>query len=813
MYVAYEATVLKYNLEKGSFQAILDIPAGGTIDTIFTDDDLLLLLGKGINGMDANLTIVDRNSSQVIDSASNLQWYARHLYGASISKQNNRIYGKTSGISSSDIAFWTYSDNGTLLSYEESTYYQDFSDAEKVWVFPANRRVVDEAGIVFDALTLSYLSSFALPDFIIDIDWIDGLPIAVHSEHKFTLFNDTTLLPILVAESDVSHGAVLNIMANNVISTVSIFRSNDNSTNGIEVEVISIADFISPEPIARDLDPANLTWSPDDSFVGPNDVLHFLSKEHEAIFRWDANSYNYGSTIHLFGSPQYVAYSQQTGTIYTVYEETRLIMKIKDDLEEPFATLPASPTGLVTAGQYLFAVTSENLFTVFYTFDSGGNLISSERGESSLDYVWNNSTQRIYYFRNDFDPGDMSWIQINSNGELGEKMKSGLQDSRYMHPILIHPHANYVLLGSGQFYDADTFERLNFTLPSSFDEGISSENGLLILRSSEEGFGTLEKWSNDIALLMTTRIDRNYNVKALLQTSNGRYVIALNSAVNGSPLFLVFEESLQTIYEPETRYTLSPSAAPSPIVSSGTPTNLESNYTLYPHSGPPSYQITPAPSKQPSNTFVPSVTPSPIVSSGTPTNLESNYTLHPHSGPPSYQITSPPIEHQPSDCTGTEVLLNVTLIENFEAEWILYDDCDDFTFIANKTSSVTCVPRSKYLFMIEALSGPGNFTLLYDNKFIHFNETIDVGKRFLFGEDNCRNHTDNISPSSAPSANFRCASNETNINITIGNVSIGGNDDNDEMKWQINAGCGLSYASVETGSGSMSACIPRDILS
>ena len=370
MYVSYEAIVLMYNKEKGSFDVIMDVPVGGTVDTIFTDENLLLLLGKGINGMDANLTTVDRNSSQVIDSASNLQLYARHLYGASISKQNNRIYGKTSGISSSDIAFWTYSDNGTLLSYEESTYYQDFSDAEKVWVFPANRRVVDEAGIVFDAITLSYLSSFALPDFIIDIDWIDGLPIAVHSEHKFTLFNDTTLLPILVAESDVAHGAVLNIMANGIISEVSIFRSNGNSTNGIDVEVISIADFLSPQPIVRDLDPANLTWSPDDSFVGPNDVLHFLSKEHEVIFRWDASNYNYSSTIHLFGSPQYIAYSQQTATIYTVYEETRLIMRIKDNLEEPFATLPASPTGLVTAGQYLFAVTSENLFTVFYTWKS-----------------------------------------------------------------------------------------------------------------------------------------------------------------------------------------------------------------------------------------------------------------------------------------------------------------------------------------------------------------------------------------------------------------------------------------------------------
>lgn len=140
-------------------------------------------------------------------------------------------------------------------------------------------------------------------------------------------------------------------------------------------------------------------------------------------------------------------------------------------------------------------------------------------------------------------------------------MKSGLQDSRYMHPILIHPQAKYALLGSGQFYDPDTFERLNFTLPSSFDEGISSENGLLILRSSKEGFGTLEKWSNDFALLMTTRIDRNYNVKSLLQTSNGRYVIALSSAVNGSPLFLVFEESLQTIYEPETRYPITFSGA------------------------------------------------------------------------------------------------------------------------------------------------------------------------------------------------------------------------------------------------------------
>lgn len=104
--------------------------------------------------------------------------------------------------------------------------------------------------------------------------------------------------------------------------------------------------------------------------------------------------------------------------------------------------------------------------------------------------------------------------------------------------------------------------------------------------------------------------------------------------------------------------------------------------------------------------------------------------------------------------------------------------------------------------MIEALNRPGNFTLLYDNKFIHFNETVDVGKRFLFGEDNCRNHSDSISPSLAPSANGSCAPDETNMNITHGYVSLGGNDEYDEMNWQLVPGCSLYYAdTIESGSG------------
>ncbi|MBW8883810.1 MAG: hypothetical protein JF612_03320, partial [Planctomycetia bacterium] len=166
----------------------------------------------------------------------------------------------------------------------------------------------------------------------------------------------------------------------------------------------------APTP-GQPVNPVGLAYTPDKIELAADGTLLLFSKANQSVFRWNPATQSYGATIPLVGTPDFMAYSAGTNTIYTAYH-SGLIRKIDlgaaTPTEVPFTSLQDVPIGLATAGQYLFAVDPSGAWNSHYTFAPDGTKVDSvEWNYYSSEYVWNDANQKMYFFRDDTSPNDL----------------------------------------------------------------------------------------------------------------------------------------------------------------------------------------------------------------------------------------------------------------------------------------------------------------------------------------------------------------------------------------------------------------------
>ena len=151
----------------------LDKNGGNELHVTNTADDVTemlmdgnLLFANRTSGLYARLTVINKSGLSVIAEWEN---YIDSLYGASIAPSRNKIFGRSEGISPSDITYATYDDAGNILEGGGSPYHGAYPNASETWVFPDDNKVVDSSGTVYNASDLTYNNSFATN--ITDIDF------------------------------------------------------------------------------------------------------------------------------------------------------------------------------------------------------------------------------------------------------------------------------------------------------------------------------------------------------------------------------------------------------------------------------------------------------------------------------------------------------------------------------------------------------------------------------------------------------------------------------------------------------------------
>lgn len=284
-----------------------------------TDASSLEILGSYLYiTASADVLSVDKQSGILLDSAD----YFYRMRGLDISPLAGKLFGRSVGVSPSDIVEVILNADGTLGNQDDSPYHGDYPSAEQIFVFPDETRAADNAGVVYNTTDLTYNGSLAGPfnDLAFDLD----NPIVVRGSKLMAYDED-----LLRTGQHTLANTPQSIFVHN--GTIFSFYTD---MSGTQVEHIPVS-MLEPAQPGEPVDPNGLSYLPDDVVIGQDGIVYLLSRAHLSIFRWSLATHGYLQTIPLVEAPDFIAYSEATQRLYLARPSGEIV---KLELPEAAAT-------------------------------------------------------------------------------------------------------------------------------------------------------------------------------------------------------------------------------------------------------------------------------------------------------------------------------------------------------------------------------------------------------------------------------------------------------------------------------------------
>jgi hypothetical protein len=280
------------------------------------------------------------------------------------------------------------------------------------------------------------------------------------------------------------------------LSPENVYQFRVSARNGSVVSDFSAIVEVDLEGVVdHRIDPSSVEFIADDVSLGANGLVYVLSLEYESIFVWNTTSQDWGVTIPLQGTPDYVAYSPGLPFAFTGYLDgsiNRIDLKLANPVEVPFAELPDSfdlECGMEATGAFLVVcVDSQNTDSFGYehrSYNMSGVLIDAEEERRSLyGAAWSEANRTLYYFKSSGLQYALS-SRINVDGTFGHQLSSFPDYFDALdHPIRVAPDGSVVVFGSGDVFDGIKLERI-YILPGSIEDGMWLQGEFFTLSSGE----------------------------------------------------------------------------------------------------------------------------------------------------------------------------------------------------------------------------------------------------------------------------------------------------------------------------------------
>lgn len=240
--------------------------------------------------------------------------------------------------------------------------------------------------------------------------------------------------------------------------------------------------------------------------------IYLASFDGGKLYVWSPSQNKYNNPINISVSlglsesdPTEIAYSESHNRIYIGYQNGSIRYV---DLENPteivsFNNVSMSVGGVAAVGDYVLIQDSSGAWNTHYIFAQDGTLTDQEDwNRRSQTYAWNETNSRVYFLRDGISPRDLHYETINQSsglitagGETPYHSSSGIR-----HPVRVSENGQFVILGSGRIFNADSLTEVTNLQRESVDTlslgGVlmfAEQNGLSLF---EEGdFSYLESIS------------------------------------------------------------------------------------------------------------------------------------------------------------------------------------------------------------------------------------------------------------------------------------------------------------------------------
>ena len=234
-------------------------------------------------------------------------------------------------------------------------------------------------------------------------------------------------------------------------------------------------------------------------------VFFFLIADQNTVVVFNSEESRYSVVVlDLIDneSPTEMAYSENHGRLYIGFSNGRIayLNKAGNQIRD-FVAIEQSVDGLASVGKYLLAQDNSGSWESHYVFDANGkNTSYVDWNQYSEFYAWNQTLNRVYFFKDTTSPNDIAFEEINQNtGQItsdGDSPYHG--DYSISGPIRVSPNGNRVFIGAGDIYNASSLEHIR-SIGMRVDDAIWAEStGLVVFKQIADA-------------VRLTRYDSRYN--------------------------------------------------------------------------------------------------------------------------------------------------------------------------------------------------------------------------------------------------------------------------------------------------------------
>lgn len=401
IFVAYDSQVVRLPVNGGSETHVHNTP--DSIDSLLIDGDILIVNRSA--PLYSRLTSVDVNTFDQLDE---IDEYVHSTNGASLAPSINKIFGRTQGISPSDIVMLDYDDSGMFGTVNDSPYHSTYPGGTRAWVFADETRVLDSSGTVYSTSDLTYSNSLGVS--VVDMTFVGtDIPIVLTPDDELVSFSNAMLetgrTSIQAGAKDIAvHG-----------SDVFVFREDETQPTEVNVQIVPLS-TISPDDPGQPISPIDLAYEVKDSVADSRGITYIISNAHPAIFRYDLATQAYIGSVPLPELADSLVYSPDLDRVY-VYAGSRRIYLVDNLADVPsvaqFTTAPLEADTLIALGSDLLVARNSSWSGWREMYGSNGELLDADLPCCySHFHFYDHPRERL--FTSD------GWLQYVGNGTFGE---------------------------------------------------------------------------------------------------------------------------------------------------------------------------------------------------------------------------------------------------------------------------------------------------------------------------------------------------------------------------------------------------------
>ncbi|MCA9413529.1 MAG: hypothetical protein KC944_20105 [Candidatus Omnitrophica bacterium] len=535
IFVGYLRSVSRIPLDSTEEQHLRDT-AEDLNELVATSDYLFILWGED------NITSCMKTTGAYIDSKE----YFDSMHGLSIASSLGRIFARDPDGNEVLAVEFEFDGKLGLRQQDTPTSSPRFPNAERTYLFPNDRRLVDDSGSVFDPRSLLYQNT--LPISFEEIVFYGDLPIIATGGVLYSFSNSLNQTGQYAPEH-----SPLKIS----LKDQSVFSFYAGGDREIDVEIISL-DFLTPELPGQSVDPMGLRFHPRESWLDSDSTIYLSDPANLSVHLWSLSERHFLESVSLSGSPTFVAYSGDTHRLYTAYGMHEIAqVKLEEGLDEqPFVMTQEEIAGLATAGEFVFVAQVRD-GRDHATYSPNGELIDlRDFGELSPEYVWDSINRKLFYIWN-LHPRDIVGQGISTEGIIGVERNSPFHDSEgYIQPVRVSPTGDAVIVGGGRVHDPETLDEIGY-LPNPISDVVWDKENLIAIRETDVST-QVQKIGPDYTILDSIEVDGDPH--RIFSASEELVVITV---VDDLPVFHILNSDLE-ILETSDHPTRTPTATASP---------------------------------------------------------------------------------------------------------------------------------------------------------------------------------------------------------------------------------------------------------